>query len=95
MFFDMDGRPITVEAWEILFRTYDRVVARTEVGDQQVSTVWLGIDYSFGMGPPLIYETMIFPECEYCVRTPTRQGALAAHDQAVASLRRPVTNGGG
>ncbi len=25
-----------------------------------VSTVWLGLDHSFGFGPPLIFETMVF-----------------------------------
>ena len=27
-----------------------------------VSTVWLGLDHSFGEGPPLIFETMVFPK---------------------------------
>lgn len=25
-----------------------------------ISTVWLGLDHSFGHGPPLIFETMVF-----------------------------------
>lgn len=25
-----------------------------------VSTIWLGLDHSFGFGPPLIFETMVF-----------------------------------
>lgn len=32
----------------------------------QVSTVWLGIDYSFSMGEkPVIFETMVFPYREW------------------------------
>jgi hypothetical protein len=36
-------------------------VAETTLPDGTwVSTVWLGIDYNFGTGPPLIFETMVF-----------------------------------
>lgn len=27
-----------------------------------ISTVWLGVDYQFERGKPLIFETMVFPE---------------------------------
>ena len=38
-----------------------RKVARTELGDGvYVSTVFLGLDHSFGQGPPLLFETMVF-----------------------------------
>ena len=37
-----------------------RRVAITVVRDVTVSTVFLGLDHSFGMGEPLIYETMVF-----------------------------------
>lgn len=58
-----------------------------------VSTVWLGINHNWGTGVPLIFETMIFWETgnygsdDYQVRTPTREAALAAHDQAVEHAR--------
>ena len=68
----------------------DRVIARTRVGDDvEVSTVWIGLDYSFGRGAPLIYETMIFggPHDERQWRYPNRDAALAGHDQAVALAR--------
>ncbi len=63
-----------------------------------VSTVWVGINMatiSFRGEPvvPLVFETMIFWESgdygseDYCVRTPTRQAALAEHDQAVTWAR--------
>jgi hypothetical protein len=39
----------------------DRIVAKTKVGDAEVSTVFLGLDHRFGDdGPPLIFETMVF-----------------------------------
>jgi hypothetical protein len=40
-----------------------RVVARTKLPDGKVvSTVWLGWDHGFfRKGPPIIFETMVFP----------------------------------
>lgn len=46
--------------WGMWFEKADRHVAKTEKEDIQVSTVFLGIDHSFGDGPPLLFETMIF-----------------------------------
>ncbi len=38
----------------------NRHVADEKIGDVRVSTVFLGLDHSFGDGPPLLFETMIF-----------------------------------
>lgn len=38
----------------------DRHVADEKVGDVRVSTVFLGLDHSYGTGPPHIFETMVF-----------------------------------
>ena len=48
--------------WARWFEEADRHVARTELPDGLVvSTVFLGIDHSFGRtGPPLLFETMAF-----------------------------------
>jgi hypothetical protein len=89
MYYDPDGNPIGAWEWARLFDG-DTVLARTYVGDGvEVSTVWLGLDYSFGIGTPLIYETMIFggPHDEIQWRYPNRDAALAGHDQAVALAR--------
>lgn len=52
-----------VSAWAAMFGKSDRIVARTELGDVLVSTVFLGIDHNFfGSGPPLLFETMAFDE---------------------------------
>ena len=88
--YDFDGNEIPYEEWVELFFHSDRHVACSAVGDHvEVSTVFMGLDYSFGTGTPLIYETMIFggPHDEECWRTPNREAALAAHDQAVALAR--------
>jgi hypothetical protein len=42
------------ERWE------DRQMARDDIGGCLVSTVFLGLDHGFGMGPPLLFETMAF-----------------------------------
>jgi len=37
------------------------VVDKTTIGDAEVSTVFLGLDHSFGYnGPPLLFETLVF-----------------------------------
>ena len=38
----------------------DRHVARSGSKGVEVSTIFLGIDHSFGSGPPLLFETMVF-----------------------------------
>ncbi len=47
-------------AWAGWFETAERHVAKDQLGDVKVSTVFLGVDHSFGHGPPLLFETMVF-----------------------------------
>ena len=85
-YYDKDGSPITdVLAWAEKFedRGYKRVAHTTLPDGKQVSTVWLGLDHGWGTGPPLIFETMVFPpdswvECDG-VRYSTLAGAEAGH----------------
>jgi hypothetical protein len=106
MFYDRQGRFIQTqdEHGNILMEpmrqlsaffsdeSYKRV-ARTEVSNCVVSTVWLGIDHNFGDGPPLIFETMIFgegnnaPYEDWCWRYSTLEEAEVAHEAIVAALR--------
>ena len=96
MWWDKSGAPIAdVLAWARLFedRSYQRV-ARTVLGDGRlVSTVWTGIDQSYGSSPaPLIFETMAFPfegsaVDLLCAHWSTETAAIAGHDQIVAALR--------
>lgn len=46
--------------WAHWFETADRHVAETYIGESYVSTVFLGLDHSFGDGPPLLFETLVF-----------------------------------
>ncbi len=39
---------------------YKRVAETTLPDGKWVSTVWLGLDHSFGGDKPLIFETMVF-----------------------------------
>jgi hypothetical protein len=51
--------------WAEAFETMDRHMAKSSLFDLcVVSTVFLGLDHSFGDGPPLLFETMLFWEDE-------------------------------
>lgn len=66
----LDGQTPVLERdtrrWSHWFETANRQVALTEIetdlGYVRVSTIFLGIDQSFGLGsgPPELFETMIF-----------------------------------
>ena len=91
--YDRQGRPIaTIEEWGRLHAdmAYKRV-AETTVGRLWVSTVWLGLDHSFGDGPPLIFETMVFVAGEGgtdldCIRYSTEAEALEGHQRVVDQI---------
>ena len=71
-------------------RRPNRVVKQEYVGTQFVSTVFLGLDHSFGDdGPPILYETMILggPHDQYQTRCATREQALREHAIALAVAR--------
>ena len=64
---DSDGRPVAEEdllVWAEWIERSDkqRIIEKTAIADCTVSTVFLGLDYSFGddSGIPILYETMIF-----------------------------------
>lgn len=91
-----DGRtpvPCSMLAWDAARRSRKREagndpwrVALTELpGDVRISTVFLGLDHSFGMGDtPILFETMIFGlKDEYCERYSTWDEAEAGHRVAV------------
>lgn len=101
-FYDRQARPITGGQWEVLHANpdYQRLGLHEQDG-WMVSTVWLGIDHSFGRGDPVIFETMIFPPDksaeplmremlgteEFQLRWHTEQMALIGHAASVDALR--------
>lgn len=57
-------------------------LARDEIEDVLVSTVYLGLDDGFGNGPPVLWETMVFCRGENdqdCERSTSRAEAMEAH----------------
>jgi len=88
---DKDNKivPTDLMTWGRWLQNNDRKIANTVVGDNTVSTVFLGLDHSFGVGPPLLFETMIFStddDDEYQTRAETREQALEQHITAIESL---------
>ena len=96
-FYDRKGKPIDVTTWSKGFENNgrDKLVRRDDLANGIViSTVWLGIDHNFGVGPPLIFESMIFsdkrdtPKAELdCIRYSTEKQAIAGHKRLVEKWR--------
>lgn len=93
---DLEGRPVPcpdLMAWGSFFEQGDqRRVALAELpGGIRVSTVFLGLDHSWGHGPPVLWETMIFggPEDDYCERYTSLDDAKFGHWVAV-HLAKPT-----
>lgn len=65
-----------------------RRVARTEIGDVTVSTVFLGINHNFVEGEPILFETMVFggEHDEYQERCCTWDEAVAMHTRVVTMV---------
>lgn len=49
-----------VMKWAEGFEASERRVAVDTIGEATVSTIFLGIDHSFGGDRPLLFETMVF-----------------------------------
>lgn len=87
----LDGKkPIPcddIKTWARWFEGADRHVAKTEIGNSKVSTVFLGLDHNFCDGKPLLFETMTFPDCEIQERYSTWDEAEAGHNRIVQMLK--------
>jgi hypothetical protein len=88
-YYGFDGEEIDRDQWSALFEDAEgRRIGYDELPNgYTVSTVWLGLDHSFGDGPPLIYETMVFKtgshSDEDMLRYPTRGEAAEGHANMV------------
>jgi len=63
-YYDKQGLPISMVEWENLFEDHEYRIVKQEVLENGIfiSTVWLGLDHSFGFDDKLkIFETMVFP----------------------------------
>jgi hypothetical protein len=98
----LDGRQpkaVDLMTWARWFETADRHVADEIVNGYRVSTVFLGIDHGFpGDGPPLLFETMVFPnsgaslEEQFCERAATWDEAEACHQRGIEFVRTLTLN---
>jgi hypothetical protein len=103
-YYDRQGLPITFLQWGDRFHNLNyRRVVWTDLGPVQVSTVWLGIDHGWGLGPPVIFETFIFCENDQALtgadgeelidtwgRYRTIEEAIAGHEEAVRQVREAI-----
>ncbi len=96
-YYDRQGKQITHAEWGALFEVGGVFAASREVAETMlpsgrwISTVRLGLDHRIGVGPPLIFETMISDRGEeraiwldYQERYSTEAQALVGHEAAVA-----------
>ena len=100
IWYDFDHTPMSSCPPDSFWSDPRRFVDSTIVDDVRISTVFLMLDQTLGREePPILYETAIFwpvgPEARSQVvwRYPTRESALAGHDQIVAGVREWVAEG--
>lgn len=93
---DSDGNPVkepNLLKWAEWYETADRDVAKDTIGDVVVSTYFLGLDFSLGVGPLQLYETTVCgAENDSGCRYENRVEALAGHDVILHSVRYFQTN---
>ena len=92
MYYDRQGRSITLAEFAALHTEDYYRVTLAEFGEVSVSTVWLGINHRFGEGPPLIFETLVLTDADHPLdqageRYATEADAVAGHERWVAKVR--------
>jgi hypothetical protein len=100
-FYGFDGKPMTMGQWTSMTEDQIQAVGSTYIRGQHktywISTVLLGIDYSFGAGvKPIIFETMVFEKApdgirEIMGRYTTIQQARKGHRKVVRGMRLMLT----
>ena len=92
-YYRLEGK-VAVKCFDVLewgksCESSNRTVAKTTVGGADVSTVFLGLDHSFGSGPPLLFETMVFggPFDQEQKRYTTWEQAEKGHNKMVQKVK--------
>lgn len=90
---DAAGDPVPCQdviEWARWFERADRTVRRDTIDGVTVSTVFLGIDHSFGGGAHILYETMIFggPHDGKMWRYSTRHQSIEGHKRALELVKK-------
>lgn len=105
LFYYRDGRPIqdepsrrAPEIWAIQFEKNQRLCSTRYKWGGWLSTVYIGLDHNVsGIGPPLIFETMLFPyrgasvHVE-CWRYSTEKEAIQNHSELVRRFKNGYKN---
>jgi len=81
--------PADLMTWAQWFENSDRTVAKTQIGESEVSTVFIGLDHSFGEGPLQLFETIVFdgPLADEMVRYSTWEEAEKGHKVMVDRVK--------
>jgi hypothetical protein len=95
-YYVLDGKipiPCDLMTWAEWFEEHrdDRIVKQENVAQFWVPTVFLGLDHSWGDGPPQLFETMVFDHSDsetrglacWIERAPTWELALETHQRGV------------
>lgn len=93
-----DGKtpiPVHFLTWASWFEHANRCLGGSDIGGQNVSTVFLGLDHNFARkGPPILWETMIFGRWwgrgEYQERHASWDAAVAGHERAMRRALWPA-----
>jgi len=90
-YYDRFGKPLPdfVVFGRLFHDPAYQTVRKARVGGIRISTVWLGLDHSFGQGPPLIFETMVFGDRmdEEYFRYATEAEAIEGHYRMARRVR--------
>ena len=81
--------PVSIDVWSAWFVTADRKVALTVINpEEEVSTVFWGMDHNCSGGSPILFETMVVggPEDANCIRYHTWDEAFEGHWKTVNRL---------
>jgi len=90
MYYRRDGTAYNnIMEWAKDYEKQDRRIAEDTLSDGKwISTVFLGLNHNYSSGPPLMFETMVFPskgnfEELDTRRYSTEKEALAGHKEMV------------
>jgi len=74
--------------WDMSTPFERKIVGKDQVGEVEVSTVFLGLNHQFFDGPPLVFETMVFGGLrgDYQKRYSTWVEAERGHAQVLAEV---------
>lgn len=89
-----------LEKWSLSRENGSFIVKKEEIGDYEISTVFLGLDHSFAerSSVPILWETMVFakkpndPLDNYFVRCGgSKEQALAMHQSIIFKINSLLT----